>query len=59
MDKSFTAALTLMAAGMTYGGLSMSHEDVGYLWLAMVFTGGFFTALLLLHILKVDVTVQQ
>jgi hypothetical protein len=59
MDKSFTAALTLMAAGMTYGGLSMSHEDVGYLWLAMVFTGGFFTSLLLLHILKVDVTTQQ
>ena len=59
MDRSFTAALTLMAAGMTYGGLAMSHEDVGYLWLAMVFTGGFFTALLLMHILKVDVTVQR
>jgi len=52
MDKTLTVAITLMAAGLTYGGLSMSYEDVGYLWLAMVFMGGFFTALLALHIMK-------
>ena len=59
MDKSFTAVLTLMATGITYAGLSMTYQDAGYLWLAMVFIGGFITALLLIHILKDEVTVQR
>jgi hypothetical protein len=54
MDKSFTAALTLAAAGTTYAGLSMSYQDVGYMWLTMIFLGGFFTSLLLVHILKAE-----
>jgi hypothetical protein len=54
MDKAFTALMTLMATGTTYAGLSMTYQDVGYLWLAMVFIGGFITALLLMHILKAE-----
>ena len=54
MDKAFTSLMTLMAAGTTYAGLSMCYQDVGYLWLLMVFIGGFITALLLMHIMKAE-----
>ena len=54
MEKSFTAVLTLAAAGTSYFGLSMSYQDVGYAWLTLVFLGGYFTALLLVHIMKAE-----
>ena len=54
MEKSFTAVLTLAATGTSYSGLSMAYQDVGYAWLTMIFLGGFFTALLLVHIMKAE-----
>jgi hypothetical protein len=44
MDKSLLVCCTLLAAGLTYCGASQSAEDVGYLWIAMTYMGGFMSA---------------
>jgi hypothetical protein len=52
MDKTLTVAITLMAAGLTYAGAVQSYEDIAIIWTAATWFGGFFSALLALHMMK-------
>ena len=52
--KSLLVCSTLLAAGLTYCGASQSAEDVGYLWIAMTYMGGFMSAVVLSLILDAN-----
>lgn len=52
--KTLLACSTLLAAGLTYFGASQSAEEVGYLWIAMTYMGGFTTAVVVSLILDTN-----
>ena len=52
MDKTLTVAITLMAAGLSYTGAVQAYEDVALIWTGATWFGGFFSALLALHMIK-------
>ena len=52
--KTLLVCSTLLAAGLTYFGASQSAEDVGYLWIAMTYMGGFVTAVVVSLILDTN-----
>jgi hypothetical protein len=52
MDKMLTVSVTLMAAGLTYAGAVSSYEDIALIWTGATWFGGFFSALLALHMMK-------
>ena len=44
MKKPLLASNVLLAAGFTYFGASQAYQDAAPIWLAMLFFGGLFSA---------------
>lgn len=52
--KTLLVCSTLLAAGLTYFGASQSAGEVGYMWIAMTYMGGFVTAVVVSLILDTN-----